>query len=1327
MRVAAALLTAIVGTRATCRLKNDTVTLPDCSGRGCDAAGSVLSGGDEQPDSEGLCSARDTCAAPFFAAFPDVGTINVYCGPVGCSMPPVGSGSPMGACATAQETTGLRCCDDPTGDLAAVGTDCDQLASDVTRYCYEDVNTRLRAMGLCHVDPLEGVGGAGRRTVRQLCPKRCQNMQVAGCECPKAYDKGCPDLQCLVPDEDNFDFKPTCSDCSVDGAQLKCSKGDSIGVVLTVMMSIVLAALFLGVVGYVAKSKNAVQAETRRTASVDERMQARIAPTQVQLAGAKGLLEAYRVRFERLCYNFGWFLASHRQVFLVVVLTLMITFSVCGLPQAEIDKSPTSEEWAPEGSMIARQLQFYNKWTPPSGVYPTFVLMVGSNSDAEDAMKRKYVRDFHRTVERLRRVTVSVRRTDGNGSAELGWEDYCSRPAENPVYDSIHPGVKPCVNPSILDCFYEGAWQIQDVSSGVWPDTLNEQMGNLERAVVVFNMIFGGTSDVVDNYRGRPSYQNLTDAEVHKILSEWKVERGGCQHWALGFKLKQMFALGGVQTSEPLQCPLETSQEAEVVSARMLTGLFYANNADRLKLGKRSLDQFQVEDLRSGYDKLVERIVDEADRIDSDESEFPGTRVSIVTSDFYKDVMKELSSAQFVFIITGYALMMTVILWEVNLHDPMENLAPVAAVYFIFIVVLSTCAAYGFIAAAGIKYSHLMLQVLPYLSIGLGVDDMFLFLHYFREVPNKRGHKSAEVVADLVHSAGRSVSLTSLTNFITFFGGTVVTIPALRNYLILAGLIVLFNYVSSVMCLPLMLSWWVDRNRESRPDVEAPAGVAGTKKSGFQGIMENSFAPFMHKKPVQGALVGTWAFLLLLFTITLNTSHPITVDFSIKDLAPKGSYLSQSVSDFQDHVYPQYYHHEWLVEVDGTGGSDGVDIADPAVQQALQSVNARLGYSPEMNNPGFTHWLRRFFEFVQKKAPEAVHKTNYHTGESVETDCDPGCLGSANRSFCEAQGACGLYKLGHGWWVDREVFWPMLHTWRHPILGGIDSLNAEAQAAGAWAYRFGPDRYNPQPGCTEVGCNDTNYLRMMFTRFQVDSRCQKSPGEWKDHTKSFREMINRDLGEHAYPKPTDKYYDVELYESTLSFFWTTLAIGVCGVLVSGFIVPVSPKGAVIIALSGLAGAIELTGMLMLAGISFTTTIAVSVIMSIGLSVDPVVHAVSAYEHSNGRRLHNCIRFSTIPIMKSNVSTMISFVMMAFSKFPYVVKYSFLPLFLSVCISLVHGTLFVPALLGLIGSDNVNEAEEAAEATKVQVGSPVVEESGKVTTQETAAEANDSLG
>lgn len=100
-------------------------------------------------------------------------------------------------------------------------------------------------------------------------------------------------------------------------------------------------------------------------------------------------------------------------------------------------------------------------------------------------------------------------------------------------------------------------------------------------------------------------------------------------------------------------------------------------------------------------------------------------------------------------------------------------------------------------------------QVLPFLALGIGVDDMFLLAHSFTEagsnIPLKVSFKSPllfflsscclppmadlclcfvskERTGDCLRRTGTSVALTSLNNMIAFFMAALVPIPALRAF-----------------------------------------------------------------------------------------------------------------------------------------------------------------------------------------------------------------------------------------------------------------------------------------------------------------------------------------------------------------------------------------------------------------------------------------------------------------------------------------------------------------------------------------------------------------
>lgn len=73
-----------------------------------------------------------------------------------------------------------------------------------------------------------------------------------------------------------------------------------------------------------------------------------------------------------------------------------------------------------------------------------------------------------------------------------------------------------------------------------------------------------------------------------------------------------------------------------------------------------------------------------------------------------------------------------------------------------FVVALSTVACLGFISAVGIKLTPLSVSVVPFLSLGIGIDDMFIFIYTLVHTTDSSRDPRRRIETTLVH-AGPSV------------------------------------------------------------------------------------------------------------------------------------------------------------------------------------------------------------------------------------------------------------------------------------------------------------------------------------------------------------------------------------------------------------------------------------------------------------------------------------------------------------------------------------------------------------------------------------------
>ena len=91
---------------------------------------------------------------------------------------------------------------------------------------------------------------------------------------------------------------------------------------------------------------------------------------------------------------------------------------------------------------------------------------------------------------------------------------------------------------------------------------------------------------------------------------------------------------------------------------------------------------------------------------------------------------------------------------------------------------------YGLCSYFGLFYSPLM-NVLPFLLLGIGVDDMFVLVNAY---DNTNPYLSiAERLGNAMSTAGMSITVTSFTDIFAFLIGSTTSLPALRNFLFLRG------------------------------------------------------------------------------------------------------------------------------------------------------------------------------------------------------------------------------------------------------------------------------------------------------------------------------------------------------------------------------------------------------------------------------------------------------------------------------------------------------------------------------------------------------------
>ncbi|XP_069116335.1 patched domain-containing protein 3-like [Argopecten irradians] len=113
--------------------------------------------------------------------------------------------------------------------------------------------------------------------------------------------------------------------------------------------------------------------------------------------------------------------------------------------------------------------------------------------------------------------------------------------------------------------------------------------------------------------------------------------------------------------------------------------------------------------------------------------------------------------------------------------------------------VLATCIAvlgsFGFVSAIGIKFVSIV-GTLPFLIIGIGLDDMFILMSCLADC--SLSGSIEDRIKETMRTGGVAITITSVTDFLAFAIGASASFISVRNFCLYAGFAVIFCYINQL-------------------------------------------------------------------------------------------------------------------------------------------------------------------------------------------------------------------------------------------------------------------------------------------------------------------------------------------------------------------------------------------------------------------------------------------------------------------------------------------------------------------------------------------------
>uniref|UniRef100_A0A8C9X7R4 Patched 1 n=1 Tax=Sander lucioperca TaxID=283035 RepID=A0A8C9X7R4_SANLU len=479
-----------------------------------------------------------------------------------------------------------------------------------------------------------------------------------------------------------------------------------------------------------------------------------------------------RAKFQRLLFRLGCYIQKNCGKFLVVGLMIFGAFAV-GLRAANLE-TDVEKLWVEVGGRVNQELKYTRQNIGEEAMFNPQLMIQTPREDGANVLTVDALLQHLESAIRASRVHVYLY------NRQWKLENLCYKSGElvteTHFMDQIIEKLHPCLIITPLDCFWEGAKLQSGMVYLPGKDPLQwtnfdpkEFLEDLRRA----NFPVEGFEDMLEKadvghgYMDRPCL-NPADPDCPltapnknstKQIDVARALSGGCH----GLSRKYMhwqeeLIVGG--TTKNGSGPLLSAQALQTMFQLMTPKQMFEHFRGYEEVAGINWNEEKAAAILEAWQRRYSEAVLQSVAANSSQ------KVLSFTTTTLEDILKSFSDISVIRVASGYLLM-----------------------------------------------------VLPFLALGVGVDDVFLLAHAFSETGQNKRIPFEDRTGECLKRTGASVALTSISNVTAFFMAALIPIPALRAFSLQAAVVVVFNFAMVLLIFPAILSMDLYRREDRRFDI----------------------------------------------------------------------------------------------------------------------------------------------------------------------------------------------------------------------------------------------------------------------------------------------------------------------------------------------------------------------------------------------------------------------------------------------------------------------------------------------------------------------------
>lgn len=224
----------------------------------------------------------------------------------------------------------------------------------------------------------------------------------------------------------------------------------------------------------------------------------------------------------------------------------------------------------------------------------------------------------------------------------------------------------------------------------------------------------------------------------------------------------------------------------------------------------------------------------------------------------------------------------------------------------IVIILLSVGASSGICALLSIKSTLIIAEVIPFLVLAIGVDNIFLIVHELHMVSERLPEMSVESrIALTLEKVGPSCLISAVLQVLMFLIASSVQMPAVRNFAFYSAGAVAINFTLQMTAFVALLALDQKRLEEGRLDlapwIRIPLQTEPSEhiEYNFSLLIARYYAPWLFKPANRGKI---FAVFLVWLGVSLAMLPKIELGLDQRMALPSTSYLVDYFNAVYEHM-----------------------------------------------------------------------------------------------------------------------------------------------------------------------------------------------------------------------------------------------------------------------------------------------------------------------------------------------------------------------------------------------------------------------------------------